>query len=1123
MPIDQSAADYEPLLERFEEAWRGPEPPRLEDYLPLPESPGRMKLLCELACIDLERRMRRGQDVRAADYLARFPELAEDLGRARALAAWEETLCQRGAGQSLPPEPTTPDVLVATLSSRPSADRNLLFGILALQMDFVSRDALITAMNAWVLAKRRPLGEILVEQRALTAAHRDLLEPLVEAHVRGHGNDPAQSLAALGSSAVPALNALQQLQDGDVQASLRQIPGTLNTDGDPYRTVAEPRGARPRFRILRRHAKGGLGEVFVAQDEELNRPVALKEIQVRHAGNRDSRGRFLLEAEITGRLEHPGIVPVYGLGTYADGRPFYAMRFIEGHDLREAIERFHATDKPGRDLGERRLAFRELLGRFVDVCQAVAFAHSRGVLHRDLKPGNVMLGKYGETLVVDWGLAKAVGRREEATLSEAEFIRPRSGSEVAPTQYGEALGTPAYMSPEQAVGQIDKLGAASDIYSLGATLYTLLTGKPPVEGADVGEVLRKVQRGEVVPPRQIKSRTDAALDAICGKAMALRPEGRYATALALAADVEHWLADERVVAYREPLIARARRWLRHHRTLVAAAMVALILLTGGSLTATVLILREKGNTQAALEAEGRRRTQARNALDAMTSTMIDTLLSKQQQLTPELSGFLRQALDNYDEFARETGEDAGSRSGVAKAHLRVAQISARLGRHDAAGAAYLRAIEVQEKLARDEPSVPDFRRNLAGMQFDYGEWQESTGHLNDAESSLRQSVDIMEGLARDQPENPTYSDTLARALQRMASHFENTNQLENGRLAIRRAIGLYEALVRGFPARADYRADLASCYHCEGNLLDYGNDPSAAEDAYKKSISVQRGLLQESPTDRFYRHSVAMDLRDVGIVQCHLHHWKEGEDSYREALRIELELCSEFPAQVEYRWHLGAIYNSLANLFKDTNRLEEAESLHMQALAARKRLASDYPQVLKYALDVALSHGNLAEVLTKKQTRLAEAEEHYQLGVDGLRDLLRKEPRHAIARRILAAMRIDYATAKALHGSHAAAVAEAESLAVELNDPGQLYNLACVEALSSRLVLRDFGLPPFVPETLSVDYGARAVVILRRAAAAGYKDVAQMKKDTDLDALRDREDFKKLVADLEAKLTTEKK
>jgi serine/threonine protein kinase len=161
--------------------------------------------------------------------------------------------------------------------------------------------------------------------------------------------------------------------------------------------------------VLRPHARGGLGEVFVARDQELHREVALKEIQARHDDPR-SRSRFLLEAEVTGGLEHPGVVPVYGLGAYPDGRPFYAMRLIKGDSLKEAIGRFHQADVPGRDPGERRLALRGLLRRFVDVCNAVAYAHSRGVLHRDLKPSNVMLGPYGETLVVDWGLAKVVGR-----------------------------------------------------------------------------------------------------------------------------------------------------------------------------------------------------------------------------------------------------------------------------------------------------------------------------------------------------------------------------------------------------------------------------------------------------------------------------------------------------------------------------------------------------------------------------------------------------------------------------------------------------------------------------------------------------------------------------------------
>ena len=200
----------------------------------------------------------------------------------------------------------------------------------------------------------------------------------------------------------------------------RSTKRTTRTAPPAWPSVGDSTSAGTRFRILRPHAKGGLGEVFVARDTELNRDVALKEIQEQFAYDPRYRARFEFEAEVTGGLEHPGIVPVYGLGHMADGRPFYAMRFIKGDSLKEAIGRFHeAEQQPGRDPGESTLELRALLGRFIDVCDAVAYAHSRGVLHRDLKPGNIMLGKYGETLVVDWGLAKALDSLEPESPSRA--------------------------------------------------------------------------------------------------------------------------------------------------------------------------------------------------------------------------------------------------------------------------------------------------------------------------------------------------------------------------------------------------------------------------------------------------------------------------------------------------------------------------------------------------------------------------------------------------------------------------------------------------------------------------------------------------------------------------------
>src|SRR5262245_40357774 len=407
-----------------------------------------------------------------------------------------------GAGHIQPP----PDVPEARPMAAIAADRSLLFGLLALQNGLIDHVQLVAAFQSWTRDKARPLAEHLVARGDLDAEQRSLLEGLVAQHLKKHGGDVEESLAAVlaGRS---IRDGLADLGDPDIGATLGRVgsahPPTHLDEDDPNRTaslsVGPPTSDGQRFRILRPHARGGLGAVFVALDAELNREVALKQILDRHADDPDSRARFLLEAEVTGRLEHPGVVPVYGLGCDVGGRPYYAMRFVKGQSLKEAIDRFHEAEKSdGSDPRQWNLALRQLLNRFVAVCNVLAYAHSRGVIHRDLKPANVLLGPYGETLVVDWGLAKVVGRVEEAARAGTVegSLQPGSGSGSSETLPGTALGTPAYMSPEQAEGRLAQIGPLSDVYSLGATLFYLLTGKPSIEETDIGVALRRVQRGE---------------------------------------------------------------------------------------------------------------------------------------------------------------------------------------------------------------------------------------------------------------------------------------------------------------------------------------------------------------------------------------------------------------------------------------------------------------------------------------------------------------------------------------------------------------------------------------------------------------------------------------------------
>jgi hypothetical protein len=278
--------------------------------------------------------------------------------------------------------------------------RDLLFGLIALQTGLINQAQLMAAFHAWTQDRDRPMAEILATQGAVEPACLPLVEGLVLEHLRRHGSDPERSLAAVPAGR-STRESLAQIADSDIAALIGHLGAASSHAGDDAdRTASYAVGTATsdgqRFRVVRPHARGGLGAVFVALDTELHREVALKQMHDSHADDPSSRRRFLVEAEITGGLEHPGVVPVYGLGTYADGRPFYAMRFIRGDSLKEAIERSHRIEphpgplpvgeggrKPGegaaRDPGRRSLELRRLLSRFLNVCNAIDYAHSHGV------------------------------------------------------------------------------------------------------------------------------------------------------------------------------------------------------------------------------------------------------------------------------------------------------------------------------------------------------------------------------------------------------------------------------------------------------------------------------------------------------------------------------------------------------------------------------------------------------------------------------------------------------------------------------------------------------------------------------------------------------------------------
>jgi eukaryotic-like serine/threonine-protein kinase len=852
-----------------------------------------------------------------------------------------------------------------------AADHHHLFGLLALQVGLIDQAQLVAAFHAWTRDKARPLADHLVALGYLTPEQRPVLSALAALHVEADGGDVEESLAAVRADR-SIRDGLVDLGDPDIGATLGRVgsahPPTHPDNDDPDRTaslsVGPPTSDGQRFRILRPHARGGLGAVFVALDSELNREVALKQIVDRHADDPDSRARFLLEAEVTGRLEHPGVVPVYGRGCDVGGRPFYAMRLVKGESLREAVEHFHEAGSTG-DPRRWNLELRQLLSRFVAVCNVVAYAHSRGVIHRDLKPANILLGPYGETLVVDWGLAKLVGRTEPRLDVAERTLVPSSASSGAETLPGSALGTPTYMSPEQAAGDLEHLGPQSDVYSLGAILYCLLTGKPPLEGDDIGELLRRAQRGEVTPPRQLDPSIDKALEAICLKAMATRSEDRYVSCRELAEDVERWMADEPVAAWREPWTRTLLRWLTRHRTGVtgaaAAVLVGVVGLSGviavqamASTRLSASLARET-NARLALAAANARLTRSQAAVQArydlaveaiktLHTGVIEDFLVKQDQFKELRDRLLKSASEFYGKLGAMLGQetDVAARRALAASNFELAGLTAKIGRTEDALAAHRAALAAREALAAepgaDAAATVDVGRSLTAV----ARLLEATGHTDEAMLAYRKAEERLAPLADPSPAAAPARAALAACRAWLGWLLQTTGHSEEGLAVLRLARSEQEALAAAPGAMTKARRELAETVsNIAGILLRMPGKQSEAEAEYLMMLSIYRKLDDDHPAIIEFRNGLAWSHWNLAFAFANADKRTEAEAEFRAALVLFRKLADDYPAITEFRSGLVVSHRWLGPLLMQMGRPLEAEAEIRAAIALDQKLAAD--------------------------------------------------------------------------------------------------------------------------------------------------------------------------------------
>ncbi len=606
--------------------------------------------------------------------------------------------------------------------------------------------------------------------------------------------------------------------------------GSVHVDNE---NLADSRESPRRYAILRRHAKGGQGVVNLALDRSLHREVAIKEIQPDAAHDLEYRARFIREAEITARLEHPGIVPVYGIGHYRNGLPYYVMRFIRGETLKDAIVRLHNPDEttpklagstvdPDRSVLPRP-TLHQLVGRLVEACQAIAYAHHRKVLHRDIKPGNIMLGPFGETLVVDWGLAKTIGSQDDDEHREPERLRPEADGQMTTTRFGSQIGTFGFMSPEQATGPLAELQPTSDIYSLGVTLYTLMTGKTPFDGSKHDECIRDASQGIFRKPSEVNSQVPRALEAICLKAMALRPEDRYQSAEALAEDLERWRAGEPVEPYAEPPLDRLARWSRRHRTALVASAVLLVTTTIGL---GVLAYQERLKNERigkAVRITRNAEAVARNARQVAEDAQADAILGRSaaredlkltrqslRNLMDGLSGsalgylpnsggprfaLASHVLDLYRELIVKHPDDPDVKYELALASKTTANIGRTIGLFDQSHKLHDQAIDLLTRLLEESPGSDDYRIELSQALHDKGINHQMAGQVRASEPL---QVRALEVLGRNSKTDPAAEERSRRvealALLDLAAARIEMHRAVEARPAVEKCAGLLKTL-----------------------------------------------------------------------------------------------------------------------------------------------------------------------------------------------------------------------------------------------------------------------------------------------------------------------------------------
>jgi tetratricopeptide (TPR) repeat protein len=764
---------------------------------------------------------------------------------------------------------------------------------------------------------------------------------------------------------------------------------TKSADIDPERA----RLGLGRFVIAEEMGRGASGVVYRATDTQLGRTVALKVPRAGWLMSPEDQEQFLREARNVAQLAHPAIVSLFDAGR-SEGTCYLVYEFVAGTTLAGRMAKARPLPRESAELVAR-------------LAEALHYAHKRGVIHRDIKPSNVLIDGDGRPHLTDFGLARSASAETSVTLS------------------GDVLGTPAYMSPEQARGDSHKVDARTDVYGLGVVLYELLTGEVLFRGTS-RMLLRQVLEDEPPPPRRRNEHVPVDLEVICLKCLAKAPDHRYADAQALADDLRRFLDGRPILARPAGRAERLGRWCRRNPGIASLASALAIALVAGLAAVTYLWLTAERQKDLAVLAH----KDARQAVEENLTIVSESDLLNVSGMQPLRKRLLEAALAYYQRLLRRRDQPE-SLADVADAQMRVARITELIGSKEEALASYLEALGHNTKLVASGRPRADDQSRLAQCWAAAGKLQHRLGRLDEALASYENARRIDEVLARDHPSVTEYREELARCAYVIGALRHDTGHPEAAAEEFERARAIREQLVADHPDEADAQAALAESYHGLALLKYKGGDVNGALAHYDRTRRLYAQLAADHPDEAEYQANLASSENDIGGMLYLTGRLDEAIASSERARVALAKLADANPAVVEFQALLAKCQSNLGSIYADKGDRASSLEAGRQARETRARLVAAHPAVTEFQEDLAKSENNLGRsYLGARDT--SSAIDAYIRARDLRARLAEANPGNREVRRLLGRSELCLGVALAMRGDTAEALAAYEQASAVL-------------------------------------------------------------------------------------------